>query len=429
MKVHKNSYTEIAETTFSTTLQNGLTITLLPKQEMSKTFAIFSTNYGSIDRTFIPYNKNEKITVPDGVAHFLEHKLFEKEDRDVFADFSKLGASPNAYTSFTNTAYLFSATKRIEENVEILLDFVQSPYFSDESVEKEKGIIEQEINMYNDDPDWRSFMGTIEAMFQDHPVRIDIAGTVDSVYDITKEDLYTCYETFYHPANMVLFIIGNFNVESIMNVITENQAKKSFQSVANIERYFPNEDEQVAEELKYIHMPVSIPKCTVGIKESVKSLRGKSFLKKDMLLQMIVDHYFSKGGSFYQKLYEENLIDNSFYYRTSLERNFGYTLIGGNTEEPERFGQKVKQLLLSTNEAEFTKEDVETMKRKRIGQILRAMNSLEYIANEYIHYFSVDVDFLQIIPEIQALTKEDFTTFLSEWISEDRISVCTVSSE
>src|SRR5690625_908237 len=141
---------------------------------MAKTYGLFSTNYGAIDQTFIPIGEESKVTVPEGVAHFLEHKLFEKEDRDVFADFGKQGASPNAYTSFTKTAYLFSATKNIEENVETLINFVQDPYFSEQSVEKEKGIIAQEINMYDDQPDWQSFMGTIKSMFKNHPVNIDI---------------------------------------------------------------------------------------------------------------------------------------------------------------------------------------------------------------------------------------------------------------
>src|SRR5699024_2434976 len=172
------------------------------KKEIAKTYDLFSTNYGAIDQTFIPIGEESKVTVPEGVAHFLEHKLFEKEDRDVFADFGKQGASPNAYTSFTKTAYLFSATNNIEENVETLINFVQDPYFSEQSVEKEKGIIAQEIKMYDDQPDWQSFMGTIKSMFENHPVNIDIAGTVDSIYEITKDDLYTCYNTFYHPENM-----------------------------------------------------------------------------------------------------------------------------------------------------------------------------------------------------------------------------------
>src|SRR5699024_3529461 len=272
----KKHYDQINETIYTKTLKNGLPVTLLPKAEMSKTFAIFTTDYGSIDQSFVPLTGSEQVTVPDGIAHFLEHKLFEKEDRDVFMDFGKLGASANAYTSFTKTAYLFSATKHIEENVETLLDFVQEPYFSDDSVEKEKGIIEQEIKMYDDQVDWRAFMGTIEAMFDSHPVNIDIAGTVPSIYKITKEDLYLCYETFYHPSNMTLFIIGNFDPESLMELIEKNQNSKSFEQAKDIERFFPEEGEEVAKKSLEITMPVSIPKMTIGIKESVEELSGKT---------------------------------------------------------------------------------------------------------------------------------------------------------
>src|SRR5690625_2765891 len=207
-------YRAIDETLYRKTLANGLTVFLLPREQMEKTFAIFSTDYGSIDQTFVPIGESDAINVPEGVAHFLEHKLFEKEDYDVFTNFSKQGASANAYTSFTKTAYLFSATANIEQNVKTLIDFVQDPYFSDESVEKEKGIIAQEIMMYDDQPGWQLFMGTIKNMFHKHPVNIDIAGTVDSIETITKEDLYVCYETFYHPENMTLFIAGNFNPRS-----------------------------------------------------------------------------------------------------------------------------------------------------------------------------------------------------------------------
>src|SRR5690625_2327834 len=198
-------------------------------------------NYGSTDRTFTPIQQENEITVPDGVAHFLEHKLFEKEDRDVFADFLRQGASPNAYTSFTKTAYLFSATKMIEENVRTLLDFVQDPYFSEASVEKEKGIIAQEIKMYDDQPDWQAFMGTIKNMFKNNPVNIDIAGTVSSIDTITKDDLYTCYRTFYHPSNMVLFVVGNFDHDSLMERIKQNQANKDFPVLEDIKRQMPEE--------------------------------------------------------------------------------------------------------------------------------------------------------------------------------------------
>ncbi|MDY7046848.1 pitrilysin family protein, partial [Virgibacillus sp. M23] len=157
-----------------------------------------TTKYGSIDNRFVPLDKNEMVHVPDGIAHFLEHKLFEKADGDVFQDFSKQGASANAFTSFTRTAYLFSSTSNVERNLETLIDFVQDPYFTEKTVEKEKGIIGQEINMYDDNPDWRLYFGVIENMYKEHPVRIDIAGTVESISHITKDLLYECYETFYH---------------------------------------------------------------------------------------------------------------------------------------------------------------------------------------------------------------------------------------
>lgn len=424
--MNKQTYEKINETIYTEKMDNGLHVFLLPKQEMSKTYGLFSTNYGSIDQTFEPIGKDELVTVPEGVAHFLEHKLFEKEDRDVFADFGRQGASPNAYTSFTKTAYLFSATNNIEKNVETLIDFVQAPYFSEESVEKEKGIIAQEIKMYDDQPDWQSFMGTIKAMFKSHPVNIDIAGTVESIHSITKDDLYTCYNTFYHPENMTLFIAGNFEPESMMDLIRSNQQAKAFKKMDTIKREFPDEPTEVAMKENKITMPVSIPKCTIGIKESASEMVKEDFLKRDLLQSMVLDYYFSKGGQFYQDLYHSSLIDDSFHYETNLEKNFGYTLIGSNTEQPDQFVNKVKEMLLSTNTASLSDEEFGRMKKKKIGQFLRAMNSLEFISNKFIHYNTMDIDFFEVIPAIQKLTLQEVNQFIQGWIKEDRIAVYTI---
>ncbi|QKY69081.1 EF-P 5-aminopentanol modification-associated protein YfmH [Lentibacillus sp. CBA3610] len=427
--MNKLSYDHIEEVIYKEKLRNGLSVFLLPKPEMAKTYGIFSTDYGSIDQTFVPINGTEHVTVPEGVAHFLEHKMFEKADRDVFDDFGKQGASANAYTSFTKTAYLFAATNHIEQNVETLLDFVQDPYFTEESVEKEKGIIAQEIEMYNDQPDWRSFTGTLKAMFHQHPVKIDIPGTVDSIQTMTKDDLYTCYNTFYHPENMTLFIAGNFDVQQMMDLIRHNQASKDFAKMEDINRAYPKEPDSVAEKEKNITMPVQVPKCTVGIKESSSELTGEAFLKQDLLQDMVVDFYFSKGGPFYQQLYDQQLIDASFYFDTSLEKNFGYTFIGGNTSEPDQFADKVRELLGSTNNKVFSAEEVERMKKKKIGQLLRAMNSLEFMANQYIHYDIVGVDLFTIIPFIQSLTVDDFNAFVQSWIDDKRVAVCKIVNE
>ncbi|MFD1336169.1 EF-P 5-aminopentanol modification-associated protein YfmH [Oceanobacillus iheyensis] len=427
--MNKEVFQELGETLYTKQLPNGLNVYLLPKSEMSKTYGIFSTKYGSIDQTFIPLGENEKISVPEGIAHFLEHKLFEKEDRDVFADFSKQGASPNAFTSFTQTAYLFSATSQIEKNVLTLIDFVQDPYFSEESVEKEKGIIAQEIKMYDDQPDWQSFMGTIKAMFHDHPVNIDIAGTVESISSITKDDLYTCFQTFYHPENMSLVVAGNFNPQSMMDLITDNQSKKDFKKMDEIQRFLPNELDHVAEKNKKITMPVSIPKCTVGIKEPTNNVKGNEILRRDLMVGMFLSHFFSTGGPFYQELYGDGLIDDSFYFESNLDATFGYSLIGTNTDQPEQFSQRVKDLLLSTKDIKMDEETFKRMKKKKIGQLLRSMNSLEFTANKFISYLHLGVNLFEVVPFIQQLTVDDANKFLSEWIKEERLATCTISAE
>ncbi|MDP4170520.1 MAG: pitrilysin family protein, partial [Bacillota bacterium] len=196
-------FEQLQEELYFEKMSNGLHVYILPKKGFNKTYATFTTKYGSVDNTFVPLGKEEFVKVPDGIAHFLEHKLFEKEDGDVFQQFSRQGASANAFTSFTRTAYLFSSTSSVEKNLETLIDFVQDPYFTEKTVEKEKGIIGQEITMYDDNPDWRLYFGLIQNLYKNHPVKIDIAGTIESISHITKDWLYECYHTFYHPSNML----------------------------------------------------------------------------------------------------------------------------------------------------------------------------------------------------------------------------------
>lgn len=427
--MEKRTYDVVDETVYVETLPNGMQVFLMPKPEMSKTFGIFMTNYGSIDRKFMPAGKGEAEEVPDGVAHFLEHKLFEKEDRDVFQDFLNLGASPNAYTSFTKTAYLFSATDNEEANVGTLLDFVQDPYFSDTTVEKEKGIIEQEIKMYDDQSDWQAFMGAIKNMYAHHPVKIDIAGTVPSITDITKEDLYTCYNTFYNPANMVLFVIGNFEAEAMMQTVRENQASKTFPDNPLPDHMYPEEPKEVAVKERTIHMPVTMPKVTIGIKETNGTISKDEFLMRDTMQTMLLDYLFDNGGPFYEELYEAGLIDDSFSFSTTVEEAFSFSLLSGNTNEPEKFAKELKALLLRTNSLKLDEETFLRMKKKQIGQQLRAMNSLEYIANQFVHYYFIGLDFFDVISYMEALTLEEVQKFLNEWIEDERLTVSIIRQE
>lgn len=418
-KVH---YDHIDESLYKMQLPNGLSVFLLPKRQMTKSFGIFMTDYGSMHNTFTPINEEAQITVPDGIAHFLEHKLFEKKDRDIFTDFMNYGASPNAYTSFSKTAYLFSTTENVHENVEILLDFVQDPYFSDESVEKEKGIIAQEIKMYEDEPGWQSFMGAVKNMYTNLPINIDIAGTVNSINKITKEDLYTCYETFYHPSNMALFVIGNFDVDILAELIEQNQLQKSFAEVQSIEVSLPAEPAQVATEKSTITLPVSIPKVTIGIKEIKQRLNGEDLLRQQFIQQMVLDYLFSESGTFYETLYEEQLIDDSFEYSTTVEDYYNFSLISSNTDEPDKFITTLRELLMSTKKMQIDEQTFIMMRNKRIGRLLREMNSLEQIASQFLHYHFSNINYFELIPFIQTMTVDDINAYINSWIAEERLT-------
>lgn len=428
--MHKKVYDHIDETLYKEVLPNGLTVFLLPRPEMAKTYSIFTTNYGGKDHTFIPLGKVEKFTAPEGVAHFLEHKLFEKEDgTDVFLDFGKQGASANAYTSATETAYLFSATDHIKENVITLLDFVQAPFFTDDSVEREKDIIIQELQMYLDQPEHRSYMGIMQAMFQNHPVRNEILGTEESIRSTTREDLLTSYHTFYHPNNMTFFIAGNFDVEEMATLIRENQAAKTFAAPENIKRFPAKESKEVAEKESRIHMPIGTPKVVVGVKEYGEKVFTDEFEHKNMLQDMMISHFFGANGPLYKELYENGFIDRSFSVHSTIENDHGFTILSGNSDRPDALAAKIKDLLLSTNDYEMSEESFLRMKKKRIGQLLRAMNSLEFIAGEFVHYYMNGLDFFNVLPKIQDLTLEEVNTYIQEWITEEQLSVCIVEAE
>lgn len=409
-------FDQLQEKIYTETLDNGLKVVILPKRGFSKTFVTFTTKYGSIDRTFKPHGKDEFITVPDGIAHFLEHKMFEKEDGDVFQKFGLNGASANAYTTFGRTAYLFSATNKLKENTKVLLDFVQEPYFTKETVDKEKGIIAQEITMYDDQPDWRLYFGTIENLYKNHPVKIDIAGTVESIQDITAEHLYTCYETFYHPSNMLLFIVGAVDPEEMMAFVKEDQANKSFDAPEPIERKFPSESNEVDIPARTLTMDVSKPKLNIGMKCNAVEQRGQEMLETELSANLVLDNLFGRTSAFYEKANAEGLIDESFSYEFSMEDGYGFAMVGSDTDEPERLEEWIRETIkeAKTNWP-VQEEDLERMRRKKIGQFMRSLNSIEFIANQYTRYEFNEMNLFDVVPTLEKLSmdklKEAFATF------------------
>ncbi|MEH7344817.1 pitrilysin family protein [Bacillus sp. JJ1532] len=425
--MEKITFEQLKEELFFEKLENGLDVYILPKAGFNKTYATFTTKYGSIDNHFLPQGKNEYVKVPDGIAHFLEHKLFEKEDGDVFQQFSRQGASANAFTSFTRTAYLFSSTSNVEQNLETLIDFVQYPYFTEQTVEKEKGIIGQEITMYDDNPDWRLYYGLIENMYQQHPVKIDIAGTIETISHITKDLLYECYHTFYHPSNMLLFIVGPVTPDNIMKQIKDNQASKDYKELPEINRKFEEEPEQVAKKKQVLQMNVQTSKCLVGIKAKNVNKSGQELLKTELSLNVMLDIMFGKSSDHYSTLYNQGLIDDTFSFDYTQEKSFGFAMVGGDTNDPEKLAESLKNILLKMKEkGAISEASLERTKKKKIGAFLRAINSPEYIANQFTRYAFNEMNLFDVVATLEAIKIEDIESIASDFISEDRFSVCQV---
>lgn len=422
--MEKILFDQLQEELYFEKMDNGLSVYILPKKGFNKTYATFTTKYGSIDNHFKEPGADEYSRVPDGIAHFLEHKLFEKEDGDVFQQFSKQGAAANAFTSFTRTAYLFSSTTDVEKNLETLVDFVQEPYFSDKSVEKEKGIIGQEITMYDDNADWRLYFGIIENLYHNHPVKIDIAGTIESISGITKELLYKCYNAFYHPSNMLLFITGPLDPETIMQQVRDNQAKKNFDKRGEIERKFDAEPANVATKKRSTKMHVQTPKCVVGLKANNPTLQGIDLLKQELSINLFLDMTFGKSSEYYEKLYSEGLIDHSFFYDYTQEYGFGFGMVGSDTDKPDHLEEELKNILFAAREGKIvTEEKLNSIRKKKIGAFLRSLNSPESIANQFTRYAFNDMKLFDVVTVLESLTYDEVNKAVQEFIDEDRMSV------
>ena len=388
-------------------MNNGLKVYLLPKPDFSKTYGLFSTKFGSIDTTFVPLDEKEMIKVPYGIAHILEHKMFEIKDGDASDKFAALGANTNAFTSSTRTAYLFNTTSHEKECVELLLDFVQDIYLTDQTVEKEKGIINQEIGMYDDDPDWRCYFGSIQNLYQEHPVKIDIAGTVETVSQIDKETLEKCYHTFYHPSNMMLFVVGQFDVEEMMGLIRNNQQKKSFIKESVIQRKVVKEPNDVAKKNEVLKMDVLMPKVIVSMKINDILDNPLERLKRELSMNLLLDLLFAKSSPLYEEWMNEDLINDSFSANFTQERDYCFLQIGGDTFVPQKLKDKIMDLIDNIQQIKISETDFLRVKKKNIGILISVFNSPESIANLFSRYYFEGHMIFDLIDTLSQLTIED----------------------
>lgn len=407
------------EQIYTKKLKSNFEMFIMNKKGFKKKYAVLAVDYGSNDLEYINPHTKKHMVLNHGIAHFLEHKMFEMPDgSDAFTEFSKYGANANAFTNFNMTAYLFSATENFEKCLEHLIHFVQTPYFTDKNVEKEKGIIGQEIRMYDDDPSWQLFFSSLNAMYKDHPVSIDIAGTADTIAKITKEELYDCYSTFYSPSNMALFVIGDVDIENTANLI-ENTVKDDNMFEGRLQRIEVNETDEIRSKKTEKTLEISTPMLNISYKEKSASLKKFSDqLKKTVLVDIISELAFGMTSEINNCLYEQRLIYGSLNIGSCVRPDYGYISIDTESEEPEKVLETVNQKISELKQNGFSQEDFERVKKQKLGEYIKLYDSTTSFANLYLSMHFTGMDLLKYYDVMQNATLEEANEFAREYFDE-----------
>ena len=398
---------------------SGLKILVMPKENYSSSYAIFATKYGSID-TMIQMSDGTFKEIPEGTAHFLEHKLFESEDLDAFERFSKTGASANAYTSFERTGYLFSCSANFKKNLEILLDFVQNPYFTQATVEKEQGIIGQEIDMYKDVPDWEVMFNCLRTMYHNLPIRIDIAGTHESIAQITAETLYGCYDNFYNLHNMVLAVAGNVSVDEVIEV-----ADKVLKPVEGrmAQRKLIDEPHEVIDSYVEEKLSVATPQFMFGFKENWDTPERTT--KEEITMEILLDMISGQSSELYKRLFDGKLINNSFGYEYFTGFGYSCVLFAGESSNPKRVAQEIVAEIKKFRETGFEKSAFDRTKKKLYGRMIMGMNDVDGIANNMVVSYFAGEDVFADFEIYKTVTLDDVNELFAKALDE-KYSVLSV---
>lgn len=402
------------------TLENGLTLRVLPMPNFNSAHVIYSTKFGSINREFEQNGK--KVTLPAGVAHFLEHKMFENEDGvDAFSLYSETGAFANAYTGFDRTSYIFTATEKLDENLDILLSFVGHPHFTEQTIAKEQGIIGQEIKMYEDVPEWRSTFALLEGMYKNHPVRDEIVGTVESIAEITPEMLYDCCNAFYNPSNMSLCAAGNITMAQLEAAV--ERANLPSERPAPTTRIFEEEPRQVAQKFQEMKMSVAIPAFGLGFKE--KPVQGNS-TKTEVICDMLSELLCGETSPLYRRLYDEGLVQPGFGADSGCHEDCLYVMFAGESEQPEKVVEEIRKEIERQRKEGIDAEQFETCKKMMYGSAIADLENVERVAGllsvSYFHGRTPE----QELTAVAELTVEDVQTALQDMLQEENSSVVIV---
>ena len=417
----ERNYSRIGEWVFEETLPNGLRLRVIEKPHHAKSCAFFVTRYGGMDLRF-QLNGQWRDT-PAGIAHYLEHKMFDTEDGNALQELAQNGAEPNAFTSNDITAYYFYSTEHFYENLKILLEFVSVPYFTEESVEKEQGIIAQEIRMVEDTPDWQSYTQLMGCLYERSPARVSVAGTVESIREITAETLYDCHRAFYHPGNMVLCVVGNVDAEQVAAIAREVLPDQCGEPIPR--DYGEGEALCPVKKEAQQKMEVSMPQFLAGYKcEPPQS--GREHLRLSILGDMVCDILFGDSSPLYSRLYEEGLINNSFGGNFDILPGAAYLYVGGHTNEPKKVHEAVtaeaKRLAAEGIDEDF----YQRIRRACYGQMIRGLNSFESIAISAAEGVFFDYNSYDFPEVVETITKADVEDFLRRNVTEERSAISLI---
>lgn len=423
MQVIENE--KVKEKLYRETLPNGLMVMLIPKKNRKKKYAIIGTHFGSNDNHFILPGREEEIQIPDGVAHFLEHKMFEQENGTNSLDvLSALGVDANAYTTNDHTAYLFECTNHFYEALDELMDYVQHPYFTEENVEKEKGIIGQEITMYDDDPATVVYMNAMKCLYEKNPVNIDIAGTIESIKPITPKILYECYHTFYHPSNMAIVICGDFVPEEMLEEIKNRLVPQKEQG--EIKRIYPTEKSEINQKEKVQQMQVSTPLFVIGYKDEI----GKeNIVKRHIALEIILSLLLGKSSDLFQRLYEEGEMIAEPELSYEFTKEYAHVLISGQGKNPKKIEEELKKQVAYYIQNGFTQEEFNRTKKKIYGSYASEYNDVASIARMFLADYFKGINSFDYLEEYTAVTLPYTEQVLKEVFKEEKEILSIVTGE
>ena len=418
---------KIKEKLYIEKLENGLTVMIIPKANTKKKFITWGTNFGSIDNNFIDPKTKEEIKIPDGVAHFLEHKMFEQSnDTNSLDTLSSIGVDANAYTTNDHTTYLYECNEHFYEALDEFMDYVQNPYYTDENVEKEKGIIAQEIKMYDDHPFWQVYMNAMECLYKKHPIKIDIAGTVDEINKIDKEVLYTCYNTFYTPSNMLMVISGDFVPEELIEEIKKRIIKN--ENTSEIKRIYPEEPEEINLKKKTVEMDVNNSLFVIGFKDSVLGNK-EELVKKHIAIEILLYILIGKSSALYQKLYEEGLIIAQPDLDYEFSKQYAHITISGQSNNPEKLAEELKKEIENLKQAGIDEKIFDRVKKKMYGSYVTEFNDVADIARMFMGDYFKGINSFDYIEMHKQVTKEFTEEILKDIFDENKMILSIVKGK